>query len=64
MKKKSFWRRTNRGFLVSMVLLAAVLLYVAITQIMLIPQRSTLQELGHKVSSLWESTMLSDAQVQ
>lgn len=64
MKKKSFWRRTNRGFLVSMVLLAAVLLYVAITQIMLIPQRSTLRELGEKVSSLWESTMLSDAQLQ
>lgn len=39
MKKKSFWQRTNRGFWVSMVLLLAVVLYIAATQLMLIPQR-------------------------
>ena len=60
MKKKSFWRRANRGFLVSMVLIVAVVLYVAITQFMLIPQRAEIQRLGDSLGKLWESTLLSD----
>ena len=48
MKQKPFWRRVNRGFLVSMVLLAAVLIYVLVTQLMLIPQRRQLADLANR----------------
>ena len=36
-------KRVNRGFIVSMVLLGAVVLYVIATQFMLIPQRNELK---------------------
>ena len=58
MKKKSFWQRTNRGFWVSMVLLLAVVLYSAATQLMLIPQRKEIQELSDAVNKIWEETTL------
>ena len=58
MKKKSFWQRTNRGFWVSMVLLLAVVLYIAATQLMLIPQRKEIQELSDAVNKIWEETTL------
>lgn len=48
LKQKPFWRRVNRGFLVSMVLLAAVLIYVLVTQLMLIPQRRQLADLANR----------------
>lgn len=48
MKQKPFWRRVNRGFLVSMVLLTAVLIYVLVTQLMLIPQRRQLADLANR----------------
>lgn len=48
LKHKPFWRRVNRGFLVSMVLLAAVLIYVLVTQLMLIPQRRQLADLANQ----------------
>ena len=38
MNKKPFWKRVNRGFVFSMVLLAAVIFYVTAEQIMLIPE--------------------------
>ena len=57
-KKKSFWQRTNRGFWVSMVLLLAVVLYIAATQLMLIPQRKEIQELSDAVNKIWEETTL------
>lgn len=64
MKKKSFWKRTNRGFWVSMVLLAAVVVYVLVTQLMLIPQREEIRRLGEEVEALWqEATLLSDEQL-
>lgn len=64
MKKKSFWKRTNRGFWVSMVLLAAVVVYVLATQLMLIPQRGEIRRLGEEVESIWqEATLLSDEQL-
>lgn len=46
MKKKSVWKRMNRGFLVSMVLVAGVLIYVLVSQLMLIPEKQALRELG------------------
>lgn len=58
MKKKSFWRRTNRGFWVSMVLLLAVVLYITVTQLMLIPQRGEIQKLSDAVNKIWEETTL------
>ena len=58
MKKKSFWQRTTRGFWVSMVLLLAVVLYIAATQLMLIPQRKEIQELSDAVNKIWEETTL------
>lgn len=64
MKKKSFWKRTNRGFWVSMVLLAAVVVYVLVTQLMLIPQRGEIRRLGEEVAAIWqEATLLSDEQL-
>lgn len=48
LKQKPFWRRVNRGFLVSMVLLAAVLIYVLVTQLMLIPQKQQLADLANR----------------
>ena len=64
MKKKSFWKRTNRGFWVSMVLLAAVVVYVLVTQLMLLPQRGEIRRLGEEVAALWqEATLLSDEQL-
>ncbi len=46
MEKKPFWKRTNRGFVVSMVLLAAVLVYVLATQLMLLPARQEIRQLA------------------
>ena len=64
-KKKPFWKRTNRGFWVSMVILAAVLLYVLVTQLMLIPQRAEIRELAQQVKQLSEeTTLLTDEQAQ
>ena len=39
-RKRPFWKRTNRGFVVSMVLLAAVIVYVVVSQLMLIPDKN------------------------
>lgn len=50
MKRKSFWRRINRGFVVSMALLAAVLIYVLVTQLLLIPQKQQLTELARQAA--------------
>ena len=49
MKKKSVWKRMNRGFLVSMVLAAGVLIYVLVSQLMLIPEKQALRELADSV---------------
>ena len=49
MKKKSVWKRMNRGFLVSMVLVAGVLIYVLVSQLMLIPEKQALRELADSV---------------
>ena len=54
MEKKSFWRRTNRGFVVSMVLLAAVLVYVLVTQLMLVPVKNEVQALAQDLRGVIE----------
>lgn len=65
MKKKPFWRRVNRGFVVSMALLGAVVLYVIISQLMLIPDRTAVRQLTNDYRALMESTSkLSDTEIE
>ncbi|HHV50992.1 MAG TPA: hypothetical protein GXX54_04720 [Clostridiales bacterium] len=54
MNKKPFWKRVNRGFVFSMVLLAAVIFYVTAEQVMLIPERQEIRELADKYISMCE----------
>lgn len=56
MKKKSFWKRCNRGFIVSMALLIAVLGYVTGTQVMLSGQKKEIRAVADQVQ-----TLLADA---
>lgn len=60
-KKKSFWRRTNRGFWVSMALLLVVVIYVVVTQLILVAQRPDIRSLADKVNGIWnDATLLTD----
>lgn len=62
--KKPLWKRINRGFWVSMILVAAVAVYVLISQLMLIPQQREIRALAKSVAELWqESTLLTDEQI-
>lgn len=64
MKRKPFWKRCNRGFVVFLGLLAAVLVYVLVTQLMLIPERQDIQKLAEEYRGYMESTsQLSDDQI-
>ena len=56
LKKKSWWRRCNRGFVVSMALLAAVIIYVLVTQLMLIPVQESLEEKADAVRDVLMDT--------
>ena len=56
MNKKPFWKRVNRGFVVSMALIAVVLVYVVVTQLMLIPERNEISKLTDGFKDLMEST--------
>ena len=56
MNKRPFWKQANRGFLFSLVLLAAVLVYVLITQLMLIPERNSIRQLAGIYLSMSEQT--------
>ena len=56
LKKKSWWRRCNRGFVVSMALLAAVIIYVLVTQLMLIPVQASLEEKADAVRDVLMDT--------
>ena len=58
MKKKSFWKRANRGFLVSLALIACVLIYVLVTQLMLLSVRNDLKSLTDSVRDLGRSVYL------
>ena len=63
MNKKSWWRRCNRGFVFSMALLAAVLIYVLVTQLMLIPVRAALEDKANAVRDvLMDSYQYASAQ--
>lgn len=58
MNKKFVWKRVNRGFLVSMVLLAGVLVYVLVTQLMLIPEKQALRELADSVRRISDADQI------
>lgn len=60
--RKPFWRRVNRGLVVSMALLAAVIVYVLITQLMLIPEREQITKISDEFRELMESTSALDQQ--
>ena len=65
MKKKAFWKRTNRGFWVTLALLACVLVYVLVTQLMLLSVKSDLRGLADAVRDLNQSVhILSDERLQ
>ncbi len=64
MKKKPFWRRVNRGFVVSMALLAIVAVYVLVTQLMLLPDKQAVRTLANDVRTLVETnSMLSEEEI-
>ncbi len=63
--KKPFWKRVNRGFVVSMALLAAVLIYVLVTQLMLLPEKKAIRVLGEEMRSMMESsTKLTEEEIE
>ena len=63
-RKRPFWKRTNRGFVVSMVLLAAVIVYVVVSQLMLIPDKNAIRALADRVDEAYMSAItLSDEQL-
>ena len=63
-RKRPLWKRTNRGFVVSMVLLAAVIVYVVVSQLMLIPDKNAIRALADRVDEAYMSAItLSDEQL-
>lgn len=63
MNIKMIWKRKNRGFIVSMALLALVLIYVLATQLMMIPEKQKIKALADEYRGLMESTsQLTDEQ--
>lgn len=64
MNKKSFWQRTNRGFVISMVILAVVVVYVIATQLVLSGEKKQLRKLSDDVLSIViENSVLTDEQL-
>lgn len=64
MNRRSFWKRANIGFLVSMTLLAAVVVFVAVTQLMLIPQRAEIRALTDYLNQSFEMVSVLDEETQ
>lgn len=65
MKKKSFWKRCNRGFIVSMVLLVGVLAYVTTTQILLANEKREIRAVAQQIQTIMADTLktpLADGQ--
>ena len=63
-RKRPFWKRVNRGLVVSLVLLAAVIVYVVISQLMLIPDKNAIRALADRVGETYMSAItLSDEQL-
>ncbi|HJD24203.1 MAG TPA: hypothetical protein H9694_08700 [Firmicutes bacterium] len=64
MEKKPFWRRVNRGLVVSVALLAIVAVYVLVTQAMLLPEKKAVEELAQSVCTLMlDNSMLSEEEI-
>ncbi|MGI6264104.1 MAG: hypothetical protein ACOYJY_01400 [Acutalibacteraceae bacterium] len=57
MKKKSFWQRCNRGFIVSLVLLAGVIVYVAAGQIALGAEKRRVRQVTDELQAVAVETM-------
>ena len=65
MKKKPFWKRANRGFLASLALIVCVLVYVLVTQLMLLSEKNELKGLTNSVRDLALSVhVISDEKLQ
>ncbi len=62
MNKKPFWKRCNRGFVVSMALLAAVLVYVLAGIVILLPEKKQLRAMASDVATLVEQQMTFNAE--
>lgn len=62
MNKKPFWKRCNRGFVVSMALLAAVLVYVLAGIVILFPEKKQLRAMASDVATLVEQQMTFKAE--
>lgn len=50
--KRPFWKRVNRGAVLSLALAGAALLYVLTTQLLLLPDKRELRELAESVHTL------------
>lgn len=55
MQKKSFWKRTNRGFIVSMALLVLILAYVVTSVLMLLPEKRAIRTIADTVRDMAEA---------
>ncbi len=64
MKNAAVRKPVNRGFVTSMVLLGVVVIYVLVTQLMLIPQKAQLKDLTREVQAIFQAqSALTDEQL-
>lgn len=65
MKQPTVRKPVNRGFVVSLVLLALVAVYVLVTQLMLVPQKKQLKDLTVQIQEIFEQqSALTDQQLE
>ena len=65
MKNAAVRKPVNRGFVTSMVLLGVVVIYVLVTQLMLIPQKAQLKDLTREVQAIFQAqSALTDEQLE
>lgn len=65
MKNATVRKPVNRGFVTSMVLLGVVVIYVLVTQLMLIPQKAQLKDLTREVQAIFQAqSALTDEQLE
>lgn len=60
MNKRSFWKRVNRGFLVSMVLLAGVLVYILVSLFMMMGAKKDIRSLADTVNDQVKAYLMLD----
>lgn len=65
MKQPTVRKPVNRGFVASMVLLGLVVVYVLVTQLMLVPQKAQLKDLTGQIQAIFEEqSVLTDDQLE